>query len=39
MYFGMEYGMKISSQKGKGTLVEITIPAVKMEQQKELANG
>lgn len=29
MYFGNEYGMKIDSRKGWGTIVEITIPAVK----------
>ena len=28
MYFGPEYGMKIRSQKGKGTTVEIVIPAL-----------
>lgn len=28
MYFGLEYGMKIQSQKGKGTTVEIVIPAI-----------
>lgn len=28
MYFGSEYGMKIQSQKGKGTTVEIVIPAI-----------
>ncbi len=28
MYFGYEYGMKIQSQKGKGTTVEIVIPAI-----------
>lgn len=28
MYFGPEYGMKILSQKGKGTTVEIVIPAL-----------
>ena len=28
MYFGSEYGMKIQSQKGKGTMVEIVIPAI-----------
>ena len=35
MYFGTEYGMKISSQKGKGTIVEVTIPAV-LAQEKEI---
>ena len=28
MYFGPEYGMKIQSQKGNGTTVEIVIPAL-----------
>ena len=28
MYFGPEYGMNIQSQKGKGTTVEIVIPAI-----------
>ena len=28
MYFGYEYGMKIQSEKGKGTTVEIVIPAI-----------
>ena len=28
MYFGYEYGMKIESEKGKGTTVEIAIPAI-----------
>ena len=28
MYFGPEYGMKIQSQKGNGTTVEIVIPAI-----------
>ena len=32
MYFGSEYGMKIYSTKGKGTLVEITIPAIRVEE-------
>lgn len=29
MYFGVGYGMKITSQKGEGTVVTLTIPAVK----------
>lgn len=29
MYFGADYGMRIESEKGKGTTVELTIPAVK----------
>ncbi len=28
MYFGSQYGMKIESEKGKGTKVTLTIPAV-----------
>lgn len=32
MYFGQEYGMTIHSKKGKGTIVEITIPAIKSEE-------
>lgn len=32
MYFGAEYGMKIQSEKGKGTRVTITIPARRNEQ-------
>lgn len=35
MYFGQEYGMEIQSTKGKGTIVEITIPAVKIEEKQE----
>ena len=35
MYFGTEYGMTIQSKKGKGTLVEISIPAIKIENQLE----
>lgn len=34
MYFGQEYGMRISSAKGKGTLVEVTIPAVRAEEKQ-----
>lgn len=33
MYFGEEYGLKISSAKGKGTIVEVTIPAVRMTEE------
>lgn len=29
MYYGYEYGMKIESEKGKGTCVEIVIPAIR----------
>ncbi len=35
MYSGAEYGMTIQSKKGKGTLVEITIPAIRMEKELE----
>lgn len=35
MYFGPEYGMKIDSQKGKGTIIEIVIPAVKAGEESE----
>lgn len=35
MYFGPEYGMRIMSEKGCGTTVEITIPAVKAEENTE----
>ena len=31
IHFGPEYGMKIWSEKGKGTTVELTIPAIKKE--------
>ena len=35
MNFGAEYGMKIESVKGKGTCVEIVIPAVPCAAEKE----
>ncbi len=35
MYFGTEYGMTIQSEKGKGTIVEILIPAIKVETKQE----
>lgn len=35
MYFGPQYGMKIDSEKGRGTTVEITIPAIKMEEKQD----
>lgn len=35
MYFGNEYGMQIQSTKGKGTIVEVTIPAIRVEMDKE----
>lgn len=31
MYFGSEYGMTIQSTKGKGTTIEVVIPAIKVE--------
>ena len=34
MYFGPEYGMTIHSEKGKGTIVEILIPAIKVEEKQ-----
>ena len=33
MNFGMEYGMRIESEKGRGTKVSIIIPAVKMNEE------
>ena len=36
MNFGAEYGMTIDSEKGKGTCVEIVIPAVPYEQTEEM---
>ena len=30
MYFGTDYGMKIESEKGKGTTVVLTIPAIRV---------
>ena len=33
MYFGSEYGMTIESEKGAGTTVQITIPAIKMQEE------
>ncbi len=38
MHFGPEYGMKISSQKGKGTTVEIVIPAIRVEHKRDEQN-
>ena len=35
MYFGADYGMTIQSKKGKGTLVEISIPAIKIDDSIE----
>lgn len=38
MYFGYEYGMKIESEKGKGTTVEIVIPAILEASAENAAN-
>ena len=35
MYFGEEYGISIQSIKDRGTIVEITIPAIKPSSEKE----
>ena len=35
MYFGAEYGMTIASEKGSGTTVKITIPAMRMAEDRE----
>ncbi|MGC4018637.1 MAG: sensor histidine kinase [Muricomes sp.] len=35
MYFGAEYGMTIDSEKGQGTAVEITIPAIEVKQKPD----
>lgn len=35
MNFGMEYGMTITSEKGKGTTVKVVIPAERMENPTE----
>lgn len=34
IHFGFEYGMKIQSEKGKGTVVELTIPAIEKEEEQ-----
>ena len=36
MYFGSEYGLTIKSNKGKGTLVEVTLPAIHVEEKPEV---
>lgn len=36
MYFGMQYGMRIDSKKGWGTIVEITIPAIRVETKQKV---
>lgn len=33
MYFGKEYGLEIRSARGKGTIVKVTIPAVRMTEE------
>ena len=35
MYFGEQYGITIQSVKDRGTIVEITIPAIKPASGKE----
>ena len=35
MYFGSEYGMSIQSEKGKGTRVEVRIPAIPAGEEKK----
>lgn len=35
MYFGWEYGVKVESRKGKGTIVEVTIPAIRVEGRQD----
>ncbi len=35
MYFGDQYGIRMQSEKGKGTIVEITIPAVKADTERQ----
>ena len=37
MHFGASYGMAIQSEEGKGTMVELTIPAIK--EREELESG
>ncbi|MCR4956247.1 MAG: sensor histidine kinase [Lachnospiraceae bacterium] len=38
MYYGSQYGMRIESEKDKGTLVEITIPAIRHEKEEHNEN-
>ena len=35
MYFGEQYGVSVVSQKGKGTIVEIRIPALFSAENKQ----
>ena len=35
MYYGSEYGMSIESEKGRGTIVELVIPADRKEKENE----
>lgn len=35
MYFGADYGMRVESEKGKGTVVELTIPAIRVNAGQE----
>ncbi len=39
MHFGPEYGMEIDSEKGEGTVIRITIPAIRREEEKEEENA
>ncbi|MEW4414873.1 histidine kinase [Clostridium sp. AN503] len=39
MYFGVDYGMKIESEKGEGTTVTLTIPAIKVAEGRRIAEG
>lgn len=39
MYFGAEYGMEIQSEKNRGTIVKLTIPAVKKENRQAADSG
>ena len=36
MYFGEQYGLKLSSKQSKGTIIEITIPAIKIQEKNEV---
>ncbi len=33
MYFGQEYGIQVQSEKGKGTIVEVVIPAILVDEE------
>lgn len=36
MHFGAEYGMTVESEKGRGTTVELTIPAIKTGEERDV---